>query len=67
MNRILPYKRKSRIDHDEDFQNHSRVKEDKTAWDYYNEKARISDREFVKDWNENLANLLIFVSHLLRP
>lgn len=35
---------------------------EKSAWDYYNEKARIEDLELVKDWYETLSNLLIFVS-----
>lgn len=33
-----------------------------TAWEIYNRKAALYDRELVKDWNDSLNTLLIFVS-----
>lgn len=62
MNKLLPSKRNAKYDRDNVEHDLPTVEGDKTAWDHYNEKARIDDREYVKDWNENLANLLIFVS-----
>jgi hypothetical protein len=42
------------------------IDEDTTAWEIYNHKASEVDRELIKDWNDNLNTLLIFVSILLR-
>ncbi|PVF91024.1 hypothetical protein CPB86DRAFT_456233, partial [Serendipita vermifera] len=33
-----------------------------TAWEIYNHKASEIDRELIKDWNDSLNTLLIFVS-----
>jgi hypothetical protein len=33
-----------------------------TAWEAYNHRAAIYDKELIKDWNESLNTLLIFVS-----
>jgi hypothetical protein len=33
-----------------------------TAWEVYNKRAAIVDRELIKDWNDGLNTLLIFVS-----
>ncbi len=35
---------------------------DKNAWEIYNERAEIVDKELIRDWNESLNTLLIFVS-----
>jgi hypothetical protein len=32
-----------------------------TAWELYNRRAAIFDKELVKDWNDSLSTLLIFV------
>lgn len=32
-----------------------------TAWEVYNKRALIVDRELIKDWNDTLNTLLIFV------
>jgi hypothetical protein len=37
------------------------VTEETTAWEIYNRKAAEIDRERVKDWNDSLNTLLIFV------
>ena len=34
---------------------------EKTAWEIYNERADIADKELIRDWNESLNTLLIFV------
>ena len=34
---------------------------EKSAWEIYNERAEIVDGELVRDWNESLNSLLIFV------
>lgn len=36
-----------------------------TAWEAYNHRANIYDKELIKDWNESLNTLLIFVSAFL--
>jgi hypothetical protein len=36
--------------------------ENTTVWDIYNRKASEVDREIIKDWNDSLNTLLIFVS-----
>jgi hypothetical protein len=41
------------------------VTKDTTAWEIYNHKASEVDREMIKDWNESLNTLLIFVSQAL--
>jgi hypothetical protein len=33
-----------------------------TVWEVYNHKAAEVDREMIKDWNDSLNTLLIFVS-----
>jgi hypothetical protein len=33
-----------------------------TPWQLYNEKAMIYDREMLKEWEDNLSLLLVFVS-----
>lgn len=33
-----------------------------TAWQIYNRRAAIYDKELIKDWNNSLNTLLIFVS-----
>jgi hypothetical protein len=38
------------------------VAKDTTAWEIYNHKASEVDREMIKDWNDSLNTLLIFVS-----
>jgi hypothetical protein len=38
------------------------VTEETTAWEIYNHKAAEIDREMIKDWNDSLNTLLIFVS-----
>ncbi|CCA71756.1 hypothetical protein PIIN_05691 [Serendipita indica DSM 11827] len=35
---------------------------EKTAWEIYNERANIVDRELIRDWNESLNTLLIFAA-----
>jgi hypothetical protein len=35
-----------------------------TAWEVYNKRAIIIDRELIKDWNASLSTLLVFVSTL---
>jgi hypothetical protein len=40
------------------------VNKDTTAWEIYNHKASEIDRETIKDWNDSLNTLLIFVSQL---
>jgi hypothetical protein len=37
------------------------VTEETTAWEIYNDRADEIDRELVKDWNDSLHTLLIFV------
>ena len=34
---------------------------EKTVWEVYNERADIADKELLRDWNESLNTLLIFV------
>ena len=34
---------------------------EKAAWEIYNERAEIADKELIRDWNESLNTLLIFV------
>jgi hypothetical protein len=36
-----------------------------TPWELYNEKAKLYDREMLREWDENLSILLIFVSTCL--
>jgi hypothetical protein len=38
------------------------VTNDTTAWEIYNHKALEIDKEMIKDWNDSLNTLLIFVS-----
>jgi hypothetical protein len=38
------------------------VTENTTVWEIYNHKAAEVDREMIKDWNDSLNTLLIFVS-----
>jgi hypothetical protein len=38
------------------------VTKETTAWEIYNHKASGIDKEMIKDWNDNLNTLLIFVS-----
>jgi hypothetical protein len=38
------------------------VTKDTTVWEIYNHKASEIDREMIKDWNDSLSTLLIFVS-----
>lgn len=33
-----------------------------TAWEIYNTRATVYDKELIKDWNDSLNTLLIFVS-----
>jgi hypothetical protein len=33
-----------------------------TAWEIYNNRAIVYDKELIKDWNDGLSTLLIFVS-----
>jgi hypothetical protein len=33
-----------------------------TAWEVYNDRALETDKERIKDWNDSLNTLLIFVS-----
>jgi hypothetical protein len=40
------------------------VTEETTAWEIYNDRADEIDRELVKDWNDSLHTLLIFVRNL---
>jgi hypothetical protein len=40
------------------------VTKDTTAWEIYNHRASEIDREMIKDWNDSLNTLLIFVSRL---
>jgi hypothetical protein len=40
---------------------------DPTIWQYYNSKAETVDEEMIKDWNEGLKTLLLFVSQLTFP
>jgi hypothetical protein len=40
------------------------VTKDTTAWEIYNHKASEVDREMIKDWNDSLNTLLIFVSQV---
>jgi hypothetical protein len=37
------------------------INEDTTAWEIYNYRAASIDRELIKDSNDNLNTLLIFV------
>lgn len=34
----------------------------KTPWELYNDKASLYDREMLKEWDDNLSILLVFVS-----
>lgn len=38
------------------------VNADTTAWEIYNDRAFAIDKELIKDWNDSLNTLLIFVS-----
>lgn len=40
------------------------VNEDTTAWELYNAKANEVDQELIRDWNDSLNTLLIFVRFL---
>jgi hypothetical protein len=33
----------------------------RTVWELYNAKAKIRDREMLKDWEYNIRSLLLFV------
>jgi hypothetical protein len=44
------------------FESTSLATEETTVWDIYNRRATEMDRELVRDWNENLNTLLIFVN-----
>jgi hypothetical protein len=33
-----------------------------SAWEIYNRKAAVYDKELIKDWNASLNTLLVFVS-----
>lgn len=35
-----------------------------TAWEIYNKRAATYDKELIKDWNDSLNTLLVFVSFL---
>lgn len=37
------------------------VNDDATAWEIYNNRALKVDKELIKDWNDSLNTLLIFV------
>jgi hypothetical protein len=41
------------------------VTEDTNVWEIYNRRAAELDKEMIKDWNDSLSTLLIFVSHIL--
>jgi hypothetical protein len=41
------------------------VTSETTTWELYNHKAGQIDRELIKDWNDSLNTLLIFVGHLV--
>jgi hypothetical protein len=43
------------------------VTRDTSIWEIYNHEAEIVDRERIKDWNDSLNTLLIFVSIHLGP
>jgi hypothetical protein len=43
------------------------VTEEATAWEIYNHKVSKIDRELIKDWNDSLNTLLIFVRCFLGP
>jgi hypothetical protein len=43
------------------------VTQDTSIWEIYNNEAEIVDRERIKDWNDSLNTLLIFVSAHLGP
>lgn len=34
----------------------------KTPWELYNDRAALYDREMLKEWDDNLSTLLLFVS-----
>ena len=38
------------------------VNKETTAWEIYNDRAQTIDRELIRDWNDSLNTLLIFVS-----
>jgi hypothetical protein len=38
-----------------------KMTENTTVWEIYNHKAAEVDREMIKDWNDSLNTLLIFV------
>jgi len=38
------------------------VEKQPSPWEQYNDKARRYDREMLKEWEENLSILLVFVS-----
>jgi hypothetical protein len=52
-----------RDDHTTDSQD-SVILGKKTPWEQYNETAQIYDNEAVKEWEDNLSILLVFVSVL---
>ncbi len=43
-----------------------KVTQDTSIWEIYNNEAEIVDRECIKDWNDSLNTLLIFVRSCLR-
>ena len=43
------------------------VTSETTAWEIYNNRASVVDRELIKDWNDSLNSLLIFVRPPLVP
>jgi len=38
------------------------MESEKSVWDIYNNLADVRDSELIKDWNDTLNFLLIFVS-----
>lgn len=60
MTKLFRHRRTTRPDPNE--KTEPKLPQVQTAWDYYNKKAKIHDNETIKDWNETLSNLLIFVS-----
>lgn len=62
MSELVPYRRRKVFGHGESATTEPTVEAENSAWDYYNDKAKIEDIELVTDWYETLSNLLIFVS-----
>jgi hypothetical protein len=68
MNETEPKKNAAEIFGGRNMQNHTEKQAldvvQKTAWEIYNKRAAEVDKEMVKDWNDSLNTLLIFVSNL---